>query len=337
MASLSRDMQRKRMEKHREILAITDRVLPDSEISYEDIFDAFHTPYSKVAGDYLKLRGGLIDVRRTQDSSSNQALDCFSRLPLEIFELIFTNLSFWALDAARFTCRALYTRIMTSSHVLEAVVDLDKPTQRCSTDNRLRDLGRNLDRDADLVRNPVEPQGWRVRYRHCGIDFCCLQSNDTSLQKTPMMPALIVNARFCIDSTSVAALITKPQGPDWTSKIFLYQFCISGRPRYIGSIPLHHNEDSVFIRSAAILDRSEAWSISVEVGKNIDQYRVESSKAFSIDTPTFTIKPEHSLSQTGGKTPPTSESDDKNCDKNWVVLGRLPKRDVSQPEQHLIM
>ena len=333
MFNLSKDLQRKRVQKHREILAITDGVLPSSEASYEAIFDTFHTPYPKTAGDYLEPDGDPINVWATEESSSNQALNPFSKLPLEVFELIFTKLSASALDAARFTCRALHKRIMTSSHILEATVDMDKSSKRnWSTNNQLRELGRQLDEDADLVRHPVEPNGWRVRYRHCGVDLFCPPSHVTSLEETSNLPAQVVNARFCIDGTSIAALVSKRQGQHWTSKIFLYQFCISGRPRYVGSVPLHHSEDPISIRSAAIPDRSEAWSISIGVGQKMSQYRVESSKAFSIHQPAFTIRPETSPLK-AEKNPTTPESDDKS----WVLLGRLPKSGVSPQQQHLKM
>lgn len=320
------------MKTRTEILAITDRVLPCSEIeSYEARFDAFHIPYPKVAGDYLELRGHPIDTWVRENSSSNQVLDCFSRLPLEVFELIFTNLTASELDAARSTCRALYKRIMTSSRILEAVVDLHKLSKRkCSSNNRLRDLGRQLDEDADLLRHPREPGRWRVRYRHCDVDFSCLPSNNPNSQKTTNLPVGLVNTRFCIDGTSIAALIANSQGPDRTSNIYLYQFCISGRPRYIGSISLHDSEDPVSVRSTAFPDRSETWSISIEVGKKTSQYCVESSKAFSRDQCAFTIRPDTSPLQVE-KTPTTPGSDDKN----WILLGRLPKRDVRQPDNFL--
>ena len=330
MAPLSRDTQRKLAKTRTDVLAITDRVLPSSEIFYTRArFDAFHIPYPKVAGDYLELRGHAIDTWVKENLSSNQALDCFSRLPLEVFELIFTNLTASELDAARFTCRALYKRIMTSSHILEAVVNLNKLSEsKCSSNNRLRDLGRQLEEDVDLLKHPREPGGWRVRYRHCGVDFSCLPSNDPDSQKTTNMPIGLVSTRFCIDGTSIGALIAKSQGPNRTGKIYLYQFCISGRPRYIGSISLHDSEDPVSIRSTAFPDRSETWSIFIEVDKKTSHYCVESSKAFSRDQRAFTIRPVTSPLRVE-KTPTTPGLDDKN----WVLLGRLPKRDVKQPEQ----
>ena len=331
--ALSRDTQRKLGKTRTDILAITDRVLPSSEIFYTRArYDAFHIPYTKVAGDYPEPRGHPIDTWVKENLSSNQALDCFSRLPLEVFELIFTNLTASELDAARSTCRSLYKRIMTSSHILEAVVNLNKLSERkCASNNRLRDLGRQLDEDADLVKHPREPGGWQVRYRHCGVDFSCLPSSNSNSQKTTNMPIELVNIRFGIDGTSIGALIAKSQGPDRTGKIYLYQFCTSGRPRYIGSISLHDSEDPVSVRSTAFPDRSETWSISIEVDKKTSHYCVESSNAFSRDQRAFTIRPVTSPLQMK-KTPTAPELDDKN----WVLLGKLPKRDASQPEQLFI-
>ena len=114
------------MKKYREVLDTPDRVLPNSQIAYGALFDAFHCPFPALAGDYLKSHSGYKYSRIVQEPSSSQESDPFTKLSLEIFEPIFTKLTASAIEIARFTCRAWYQRIVTSSHALEAVVDLDK-------------------------------------------------------------------------------------------------------------------------------------------------------------------------------------------------------------------
>lgn len=80
-----------------------DRVLPKT--NPRALFDVFHCPFPDVAGDYLKSHGGTTDVHIMREPSRNQERDPLSRLPLELFELVFTRLTAYELDAARFTCR----------------------------------------------------------------------------------------------------------------------------------------------------------------------------------------------------------------------------------------
>ena len=53
---------------------------------------------------------------------------------------------------------------MASSRILESAVDLEKlEKRRKSSENRQRDLQRQLDVDVDLVKYPATPDPWRVR------------------------------------------------------------------------------------------------------------------------------------------------------------------------------
>ena len=95
----------RRMDRFRliEAVKIADRVLP--KYGGRALFDVFHSPFPDVAGDYLKSHGGAMDIHIMQEPSRNQDRDPLSRLPLELFELVFTRLTVYELDAARFTCR----------------------------------------------------------------------------------------------------------------------------------------------------------------------------------------------------------------------------------------
>lgn len=103
MAGFSRD---RRMDRSKSIEALkkADSVL--SNIGSGALFDVLHCPFPDVAGDYLKLHGGTTDIHIMQEPSRNQERDPLSRLPLELFELVFTRLAAYELDAARFTCRS---------------------------------------------------------------------------------------------------------------------------------------------------------------------------------------------------------------------------------------
>ena len=77
-----------------------------SEIDSRVLFGLFHSPFPDVAGDYLKSHGGAMEIHIMQEPSKNQERDSLSKLPLELFELVFAKLSAYELDAARFTCRS---------------------------------------------------------------------------------------------------------------------------------------------------------------------------------------------------------------------------------------
>ena len=77
-----------------------------SEIDSRVLFDLFHYPFPDVAGDYEKSHGGAMDIHIMQEPSKKQERDPLSRLPHELFELVFARLTAYELDAARFTCRS---------------------------------------------------------------------------------------------------------------------------------------------------------------------------------------------------------------------------------------
>ena len=81
-----------------------EKMLPNTDP--RALFKIFHSPFPDVAGDYLKSHGGSMDIHIMQEPSSKQERDLLSRLPVELFELVFTRLTACELDAARFTCRS---------------------------------------------------------------------------------------------------------------------------------------------------------------------------------------------------------------------------------------
>lgn len=326
------------MERHNVALKTAQAVLQDNEIGLEAPFNVLHCPFPAEAGTYLKAHGGAADIRIMQEPLKNQEMDPFAKMPLEVFELIFTKLTVTALDAARFACRAWYTRIMASSYILAAVVDLHKVSApKEARDDRLRELQRQLDEDADLVKHPATRDPWRMRYRLCEVDFRlpppegCLR-NDGCLQNR------ITTAKFCIDGTAIGALITKPtsfSNPAAPHSLTLYQFCLSARPRYVGKIKLPNGSDYVRIRSTVVVGRSEAWNITLEAGDAVHYYRIESAKAYSINEPAYQLtllEDERAFQKTVsanilGEVIRTTAG---SIETAWVLLGCLPRIDVSR-------
>ena len=83
-----------------------DKILILPETEPRALFHAFHCPFPDVAGDYLKSHGGNMDIHIMREPWRKQERDPLSRLPLELFELVFTCLTAGEIDAARFTWRS---------------------------------------------------------------------------------------------------------------------------------------------------------------------------------------------------------------------------------------
>lgn len=329
----------KRWDRYKEALKIADTLLPDNKNSFGILFSVLHCPFPTKGGTYLKTHGGIKDIQILQEPSGTQQLCPFAKLPLEVFDLILTRLPVSAIDAVRFTCRTWYKMIMASSYILESLVDLHKITApKEAKDARLRQLQRQLDQDADLVKNPAMKDPWRVRYRLCKIDFRLPLTAECPHEVT-CLPDRANGARFCIDGTPIGALITKSTKvscADSSRNLVLYQFCLSARPRYIGSIKLPTSSDYIDIHTTAVPGQSEAWNISLRLSDRVEYYRVESNKAYSIDGLAYKLEP---LNDMPASTMPIPGEVDTQAEvlrttassegTKWVLLGSLPRTDVS--------
>ena len=328
--------QGRRMDRFKEALMTANEVLANDKISYGVLFDMFHCPFPETAGDSLEVHGGSKDIKIMRKPPQDQDASPFSRSPLEILEPIFTNMPVSDIYAARFTCRSWYITIMSSSHILESVVDVDKLSERKkSADYELRDLQRQLDIDADLVKCPPMQDPWRIRYHYCKVNFS-IPPTDDCLHKNPCSPSQLTGARFCIDGTPVSALITTPARfacSKSTRNLVFYKF--SGvTPRFIARLELPNGTGCVHLSSTAVVGRSESWDITVKAGDQIDHYRIESSKAYSEEEPAYRLLRSDNVFQVanpldgqglGGSTWTLSGSERTE----WNLLGCLPRIDVS--------
>lgn len=328
----------KRWNRYKEAVKIANTILPDNR---RVLFNVLHYPFPNEGATCLKAHCATKDTPILQEYSSTKQLGSLANLPLEVLELILTRLPVPGIDAARFTCRSWYKMIMASSYILESLVKLRNITApKEAKDDRLRQLQRQLDQDADLVKYPAEKDPWRVRYRLCKIDFR-LPPTAECLHEVTCLPDRANGARFCIDGTPIGALITKPirvSCADSSRNLVLYQFCLSARPRYIGLIKLPDSSDYINIHSTAVAGRSEAWNISLGLSDRIEYYRVESNKAYSIEGPAYKLELLKDMPDSASSIPVNISTQGEvvwttagSQGTKWFLLGSLPRIDVSYP------
>lgn len=232
-------------------------------------------------------------VQTTAETRTN--LTGIAKLPLEIYETIFSALSPCSLDAARYTCRLWHAMIMTNPSILESVLDKGRRTitrGELPDDEWLRLLQTKLDVQSDMVYGHNGPDAWRIRYRQCEADFLVapLCSHEHVHYSAP--PSTIASAEFCIAGTPIACLITELQSPKLGKPrhIILYRIGSTQRPYYIGSIPLHGESCTVGLIDAR---NSSTWTLVLEIDGSLQYYSIGTNPGFSSDDSPFTLKMIH--------------------------------------------
>ena len=170
------------------------------------------------------------------------------------------------------------------------------------------------------------------------VDFW-LPSIDGCLHNDSCLPIQLAAASFCIDGTPIGALVTKPSGflcSECSRNLFLYH-CLPVGPRYIGFIRLPEDGDGLRIHSTAATGQPEAWDITIDVANRVEYYHVESSKAFSVDEPAYQLTPlqgekmpQKGISVNVGFQDAVIQTMDGREEIEWVLLGALPRIDVSE-------
>ena len=163
---------------------------------------------------------------------------------------------------------------------------------------------------------------------------------DGCLHKDSCLPIQLAAASFCIDGTPIGALVTKSPGcvcSKCSRNLFLYH-CLPAGPSYIGIIELPKDDDRPQIHSTPVKGQPEAWDITVEVGNGVEYYHVEPSKAYSVNQPVYQLTPlrggqmsQKNFSINAGLQGAVVRTTAGREGIEWVLLGALPRIDVSKP------
>ena len=220
-------------------------------ISRTALFDAVHQPFPED------------NPIPTEQPVNVQEIE---KLPAELYEVIFAQLSPPTLDAARYTCRRWQAIIMTSPHILESVTKQKTTLTRrgLSHDEWLRTLQRLLDFQGDLVRGYDEPEAWPTRYRQSEIDFLISpMCNHPHIHHS--VPPFFISPRFCTAGFPIACLVTELQAPKLgkPKHIILYHIGSTQRPHYIGSRPSYAQDDAPPIVSLSVDIKPCGWTLAV--------------------------------------------------------------------------
>ena len=288
------------------------------------LFEAFHQPFPE---------------NKTILTEQPVNLQGIEKLPVELYELIFAQLSPSSLDAARYTCRQWQAMIMTSPHILESVTKQKTTLTRggLSHNEWLRTLQRLLDFQADLVRGYDEPEAWRTRYRQSEIDFLISpMCNHSHIHHSEPL-SFFTSARFCIAGSPIACLVTELQAPilGKPKHMILYHIGSTQRPHYIGSIPSYAQDDTPRIVRLSVDRKSRGWTLAVEIDGSSSYYSVSTASAFSSSDSPFALtaipKPETGQEPRVHRTCPLTKARFTSEHPLLERLEPLPNAEVSIP------
>ena len=228
--------------------------IPDQRLnpcSYLPLEDRFHPTFPS----YLSTCGRL-GILREPDQSQEQASrkELISRLPVELSDLIFSNLTPTSLDAARYTCREWWCRIITRSWVVSTILGPDRaaiavPSSSIPAPVSISDrpqaealftkagppenarLGRLVKRFHSAVNHSST---WRIQYRKRTPVFSLPKSRSYS---GPTLRYRIVGTAFYAKNPFIAFLVQRSlqfeeaaEPRDRTRKVLLYKLCQLGPP-----------------------------------------------------------------------------------------------------------
>jgi len=315
--------------------------------SVVEVSDHFHLPYPASPTAYLKACG----LRDSQSSSSAATpLDRILQLPPEISDQILSLLSPSALDAARFTCRAWWDKIMSSCWILSQVLgvrnNLAHSRGNSDADEILRQLATRLDYDSLLISAHQHDDSWSARYRKYGYDFTlpkqpnAISTYDPLQRIRPISQHQVISTSFSSSSNMIAFLVREALDQDLIGhvnySVAIYRIFLASRPVLIKSIAcpkitgagtpcqirlLEVNAGHTW--TANVLFSSQIASLSISLRRSFakSESPYETAERFVFhdrDAPTASGKEQqHILVNHVGKKAPAGEA-------QWQLLECLP-------------
>ncbi|KAI9872077.1 MAG: hypothetical protein M1830_002095 [Pleopsidium flavum] len=165
-------------------------------------------------------------------------LDRILQLPIEISDQIFSLLSTPTLDAARFTCRAWWDKIMSSCWILSQVLEvwLTHSREEGLVDGRLRKLAKRLAEHEDR---------WSTRYRKYSYDFIlpndpnAIPTYDPGQKTRSISQRHLISTDFSSSCNIITFLIREVLGHGLTAQVIYsvaaYRIFLASRPVLIMS------------------------------------------------------------------------------------------------------
>lgn len=312
------------------------------------VTDRFHLPCPHSPAAYLKSCG-VPDNQTSSDPAVPQ--DYVSQLPTEISDRIFTLLDPSALDAARFTSRAWWDRIMGSHWILSRVLAA-KHDHIPGTESW---LPTKLGRAENLQGLPwrfndssILTVGWSAEYRKYTYDFALPEApNPTSINKPrqltdPMSDHHIVSADFSTSGKMMAFLVRGPPRPDLEAyanfSISLYCVFPPDPPVLIKSIACPVGDTPYRIQLVDV-DPGQTWAAKVSCPSKTVSFSIWPRASFAKSASPYEVSEDFVSYDQGLQDRPgrVNQDDFMNYSRNdaptrevhWRLLERLPSVRIS--------
>ncbi|KAL9629471.1 MAG: hypothetical protein Q9164_006867 [Protoblastenia rupestris] len=318
--------------------------------------DLFHAPYPESVDHLLSTSSSHRDVSITinelthddvgsthaskpksqKPKEEHQRTDLavlIERLPVELANEIFGCLSVPTLDAARFTCRTWWTKILSSSAILSKVLDR-------SANTALRELLAQFDYAAGLAMTHRHPDAWRTRFRVHNVTLQLPQPNrgvDRSWYKFGAV-ARTPSGNF---------MLLHVPGPDRDksdhysrkqSTVIFYHIDENNIPVYVGYAENPSCAADFKITHVAEIESKRSWIIETGVGWPHKPYVLTVRDGWSRGESPYTVKTmgredykreDAPLYRSQAAVTLLSRKTDDNLmdSKDWKLLARLPPSD----------
>ncbi len=262
-------------------------------------------------------------------------------LPPELSDLILSYLSPAALDAARHTCKAWRTRILSSTWILSSVLGIEEERSLLdgsrSAEHSHRDLLKKLDCDSDLPSTSQHQDAWRTRFRTRSLDFS-IPSSSSILTR----PSLVAATRTGTQNGFLAFQLqesTPGTRHGLQSTLVIYRFDLGELPCYAGAVRAVEGQGALHITSVLEIRRHAEWVLKIEIGDTAGLYLLTARDGFSNTDSRFSLKSLESL-ESLEKLP--SLSIDKSAirdldtppeaspigDQSWHIIAPFPSNGV---------
>ena len=251
--------------------------------------------------------------------------------PHEVSDLILFYLSPVALDAARYTCKAWWTIILSNTWLLSSVLGVRD--QLLSGKLSHRDLLKKLDRDSDLPSTSQHPDTWRTRFRTRNLIFTL-----PSLASALTRPALVATVRTGTENGWLAFQLQEPTQDtckQLRSTLLIYRFDLAEIPCYAGAV--HDVEGQGTLRIVSLIEtrRSSEWLLRIDIGDTTGLYSLTARAAFSNSGSRYLLKKLESWENVPNLSEDSSalqRFDDKVIglhsigDQSWNILSGVPRQ-----------
>ncbi len=263
---------------------------------YSNLRDTFHLPFPASATEYVERHGSRQNKSSLCDEKNNDSL---SKLPREISDLILSKLSPAALVAARTTCRAWWTMIMSNTWILASVLGFEHPLAvrvdlRSGNDEvNLRRLQKALDRQRTIYSDDEHPGIWPLHFRRRVMDFSIPQVCKHMNQKYSISGFEFGSAVFSVIGRFMVLLVNSAvetaATPQQAHSVVFYQIALSGEPLYVGSLPCPKRNGPLSVVRGVENRQNKSWSITIDIDGTTRSYSIATRGAYAKSDAPFVL------------------------------------------------